>query len=110
MADKDDLATLDPAIGYNLTNWPAEKLVFDGLLDNDSDTTIELRLADSLNPSSLKIMFHPILSGKFWMSCVRAQKFLIRRQSNSKAMLVLFPAQHIMHEQRLFPIFIEGFI
>jgi peptide/nickel transport system substrate-binding protein/oligopeptide transport system substrate-binding protein len=48
IAYKDDLATLDPAIGYDWTNWPAEKLVFDGLLDYDSGTTIEPRLAESL--------------------------------------------------------------
>ncbi len=48
VAYKDDLATLDPAIGYDWTNWPAEKLVFDGLLDYDSGTTIAPRLAESL--------------------------------------------------------------
>lgn len=48
VAYKDDLATLDPAIGYDWTNWPAEKLVFDGLLDYDSGTTIQPRLAESL--------------------------------------------------------------
>lgn len=48
VAYKDDLATLDPAIGYDWTNWPAEKLVFDGLLDYDSGTTITPRLAASL--------------------------------------------------------------
>src|SRR5215471_8941282 len=48
VAYKDDLATLDPAIGYDWTNWPAEKLVFDGLLDYDSSTTIMPRLAESL--------------------------------------------------------------
>ncbi len=48
IAYKDDLATLDPAIGYDWTNWPAEKLVFDGLLDYDSGTTIQPRLAESL--------------------------------------------------------------
>jgi peptide/nickel transport system substrate-binding protein len=48
VAYKDDLATLDPAIGYDWTNWPAEKLVFDGLLDYDSGTTITPRLAESL--------------------------------------------------------------
>ena len=47
-AYKDDLATLDPAIGYDWTNWPAEKLVFDGLLDYDSGTTIVPRLAESM--------------------------------------------------------------
>lgn len=48
VAYKDDLATLDPAIGYDWTNWPAEKLVFDGLLDYDNGTTIMPRLAESL--------------------------------------------------------------
>lgn len=48
VAYKDDLATLDPAIGYDWTNWPTEKMVFDGLLDYDSSTTITPRLADSL--------------------------------------------------------------
>ena len=48
VAYKDDLATLDPAIGYDWTNWPAKKMVFDGLLDYDSGTTLEPRLAESL--------------------------------------------------------------
>ncbi len=48
VAYKDDLATLDPAIGYDWTNWPAEKLVFDGLLDYDSGTKVMPRLAESL--------------------------------------------------------------
>jgi oligopeptide transport system substrate-binding protein len=48
VAYKDDLATLDPAIGYDWTNWPAEKLVFDGLLDYDSTTTIVPRLAAAM--------------------------------------------------------------
>jgi ABC-type transport system substrate-binding protein len=48
VAYKDDLATLDPAIGYDWTNWPAEKMVFDGLLDYDDGTTIQPRIAESL--------------------------------------------------------------
>ena len=48
VAYKDDLATLDPAIGYDWTNWPAEKMVFDGLLDYDSGTTLVPRLAEGL--------------------------------------------------------------
>ncbi len=48
VAYKDDLATLDPAIGYDWTNWPAEKLVFDGLLDYDEGTKITPRIAESL--------------------------------------------------------------
>src|SRR5829696_1686513 len=45
---KDDLATLDPAIGYDWTNWPAIKMVFDGLLDYDETTNITPRLAAAL--------------------------------------------------------------
>jgi oligopeptide transport system substrate-binding protein len=45
---KDDLATLDPAIGYDWTNWPAIKMVFDGLLDYDSGTTLQPRLAEAM--------------------------------------------------------------
>ena len=48
VAYKDDLATLDPAIGYDWTNWPTIKMVFDGLLDYDSGTTIQPRIAESL--------------------------------------------------------------
>ena len=45
---KDDLATLDPAIGYDWDNWPAEKMVFDGLLDYTEGTTIVPRLVTSM--------------------------------------------------------------
>ncbi len=45
---KDDLATLDPAIGYDWTNWPAIKMVFDGLLDYDSGTNLEPRIAEAM--------------------------------------------------------------
>jgi ABC-type transport system substrate-binding protein len=48
VAYKDDLATLDPAIGYDWTNWPAEKMVFDSLLSYDSTTNLEPRLAESM--------------------------------------------------------------
>jgi ABC-type transport system substrate-binding protein len=48
VAYKDDLATLDPAIGYDWTNWPAIKMVFDGLLDYDSGTTIQPRIAEAM--------------------------------------------------------------
>ena len=30
---KDDVTTLDPAVGYDIQNWGIEKMVFDGLLD-----------------------------------------------------------------------------
>ncbi|WP_181704866.1 ABC transporter substrate-binding protein [Chthonobacter rhizosphaerae] len=45
---KDDVATLDPAIGYDWQNWSMIKSIFDGLMDYVPGTT-ELRpgLADS---------------------------------------------------------------
>ncbi|WP_102124763.1 ABC transporter substrate-binding protein [Deinococcus planocerae] len=43
---KDDVTTLDPAIGYDYQNWPMEKMVFDALLDyKPGSTTLEPRLA-----------------------------------------------------------------
>jgi peptide/nickel transport system substrate-binding protein/oligopeptide transport system substrate-binding protein len=36
---KDDMATLDPAIGYDWTNWSIIKSVFDGLMDYKPGTT-----------------------------------------------------------------------
>src|SRR5215213_8514757 len=48
VAYKDDLATLDPAVGYDWTNWPAIKLVFDGLLDYDETTNLMPRLAEAM--------------------------------------------------------------
>jgi ABC-type transport system substrate-binding protein len=45
---KDDLATLDPAVGYDWTNWPTIKMVFDGLLDYDDTTNVTPRLAEAL--------------------------------------------------------------
>lgn len=45
---KDDLATLDPAIAYDWTNWPAVKMVFDGLLDYDATTNLMPRLAEAM--------------------------------------------------------------
>ena len=39
---KDDVATLDPAIGYDWQNWSMIKSLFDGLMDYEPGTT-ELR-------------------------------------------------------------------
>ena len=39
---KDDVATLDPAIGYDWQNWSMIKSLFDGLMDYKPGTT-ELR-------------------------------------------------------------------
>src|SRR5919197_2845148 len=36
---KDDLITLDPAIGYDWKNWSVIKSVFDGLMDYKPGTT-----------------------------------------------------------------------
>ncbi len=49
---KDDVATLDPAIGYDWQNWSMIKSVFDGLMDYEPGTT-DLRpgLAESFTLS-----------------------------------------------------------
>ncbi len=50
---KDDLPTLDPAIGYDWKNWSVIKSVFDGLLDYKPGTTeIVPDLADSFETSA----------------------------------------------------------
>ena len=36
---KDDVTTLDPAVGYDYQNWPMEKMIFDALLDYQPGTT-----------------------------------------------------------------------
>jgi len=46
---KDDLATLDPQVGYDWQNWPAIKMLFDALLDyKPGTTTLEPRLAAAM--------------------------------------------------------------
>jgi len=46
---KDDLATLDPQVGYDWQNWPAIKMLFDALLDYKPGTTVlEPRIAAAL--------------------------------------------------------------
>ncbi|MEI4472338.1 ABC transporter substrate-binding protein [Frigidibacter sp. MR17.24] len=58
---KDDVATLDPAIGYDWQNWSMIKSIFDGLMDYVPGTT-ELRpgLAESydLSGDGLVFTFH----------------------------------------------------
>ena len=58
---KDDVATLDPAIGYDWQNWSMIKSLFDGLMDYVPGTT-ELRpgLAESydLSQDGLTYTFH----------------------------------------------------
>ncbi|SFP18265.1 ABC transporter substrate-binding protein [Tranquillimonas alkanivorans] len=45
---KDDVATLDPAIGYDWQNWSMIKSLFDGLMGYEpGTTTLRLELADS---------------------------------------------------------------
>ena len=57
---KDDVATLDPAIGYDWQNWSMIKSLFDGLMDYEPGTT-ELRedLAESyeISPDGLTYTF-----------------------------------------------------
>ena len=46
---KDDLATLDPQVGYDWQNWPAIKMLFDALLDyKPGTTTLEPRIAAAM--------------------------------------------------------------
>ncbi len=58
---KDDVATLDPAIGYDWQNWSMIKSLFDGLMDYEPGTT-ELRpgLAESyeISDDGLTYTFH----------------------------------------------------
>ena len=55
---KDDVATLDPAIGYDWQNWSMIKSLFDGLMDYDPGTT-DLRpgLAESYTISDDGMVF-----------------------------------------------------
>ena len=65
---KDDLATLDPAIGYDWKNWSVIKSVFDGLLDYKPGTTeIIPDLAGSfeVSPDGLAYTFKLLHGVKF---------------------------------------------
>lgn len=58
---KDDVATLDPAIGYDWQNWSMIKSLFDGLMDYEpGTTTLRPGLADSyeLSDDGLAYTFH----------------------------------------------------
>lgn len=49
---KDDIATLDPAIGYDWDNWPLIKSIFDSLMDYEPGTgTLKKNLAESFTVS-----------------------------------------------------------
>ena len=65
---KDDVATLDPAIGYDWQNWSMIKALFDGLMDYEPGTT-ELRpdLAESyeISDDQLTYTFH-LRQGPRW--------------------------------------------
>jgi len=43
-----EIQWLDPALGYDVTSWPAERLVFEPLLAYDAGTTIVPLLADGM--------------------------------------------------------------
>ena len=58
---KDDVATLDPAIGYDWQNWSMIKSLFDGLMDYEPGTTnLRPGLAESYDLSSdgMTFTFH----------------------------------------------------
>ncbi len=65
---KDDVATLDPAIGYDWQNWSMIKSLFNGLMDYVPGTT-ELRpgLAESydISPDGMSFTFHLRAGVKF---------------------------------------------
>lgn len=57
----DDVATLDPAIGYDLQNWSMIKSLFDGLMDYvPGTTTLRPGLAETyeMTPDGLTYTFH----------------------------------------------------
>lgn len=57
---KDDVATLDPAIGYDWQNWSMIKSIFDGLMDYvPGTTTLRAGLAESyeISPDGLTYTF-----------------------------------------------------
>lgn len=55
---KDDVATLDPAIGYDWQNWSMIKSIFDGLMDYDPGTTnLRTGLAESYSVSDDGMVF-----------------------------------------------------
>ena len=47
-----EIQWLDPAVGYDVTSWPAERLVFEGLLDYDEGTNLVPLLADGMPTES----------------------------------------------------------
>lgn len=58
---KDDVATLDPAIGYDWQNWSMIKSLFDGLMDYEpGTTTLRPGLAESyeISEDGLTFTFH----------------------------------------------------
>src|SRR3954463_7095628 len=57
---KDDISTLDPAIGYDWQNWSIIKSLFDGLMDYEPGTTnLRPNLAESyqMSPDGLTYTF-----------------------------------------------------
>src|SRR5688572_33090254 len=55
---KDDVATLDPAIGYDWQNWSMIKSLFDGLMDYEpGTTTLRPDLAESYEISDDGLTF-----------------------------------------------------
>lgn len=68
MTYKDDVATLDPAIGYDWQNWSMIRSLFDGLMDYVPGTTdLRLGLADKydISPDGLTYTFHLRAGVKF---------------------------------------------
>jgi peptide/nickel transport system substrate-binding protein/oligopeptide transport system substrate-binding protein len=65
---KDDVATLDPAIGYDWQNWSMIKSLFDGLMDYEAGTTtLRPDLAESyeISPDGQTFTFKLLKGVKF---------------------------------------------
>ena len=61
---KDDVSTLDPAIGYDWQNWSMIKSLFDGLMDYEPGTTTLSPTWPRATPSPTTARSSPSSSGR----------------------------------------------
>jgi ABC-type transport system substrate-binding protein len=57
VADKDDVPTLDPALGYDTASWQSEDMLFSTLLDYDDAGTLVPELATDWSESADKLSY-----------------------------------------------------
>src|SRR5256886_9449470 len=91
---KDDISTLDPAIGYDWQNWSIIKSIFDGLMDYEpGTTTLVPHLAESFTVSS---------DGKtYTFKLRRGVKFHNRRQGTAADLR--YPVERPLHPKNPSP-------